>query len=131
MEINPTTAFLSSDIGLVATATTDSASDGGIIKDFSRNLLTIGVKGAMYVQMSDANDDYSTAGDIITATSGTGVGTCTAAGVLTKERSYGIYVVRFATDRKYVRSKTTVSAGGSWGLTEIYITNSPPKVARF
>ena len=131
VEVTATTAFLSSDIGLVLTATTDSASDGGIILDFDKALLTVGGKGTMLVQMSDANDDYSTAGDIVTATAGTGVGTITAAGVLTKQRSYGMYVVRFATERQYVRSQTTVSAGGSWGLTEIYLTNSPPKVYQF
>lgn len=131
MEVTATTAFVSTDIGLVLTATTDSASDGGVIIDFDKALLTVGGKGTMLVQMSDANDDYSTAGDIVTATAGTGVGTITAAGVLTKERSYGIYVVRFQTDREYVRGLFTVSAGGAWGLTEAYITNSPPNVVRF
>ena len=132
LRCTPTTAFLSTDIGLVLTATTDSASDGGVIIDFDKKMTeSTKPQGRILVKMSDANDDYSTAGDTLTATSGTGVGTQGAAAVATMERSYGIYVVRFQTNRKYVRSLTTVSAGGAWGATEIYITNSPPKVYKY
>lgn len=132
LRCTPTTAFVSTDIGLVLTATTDSASDGGVIIDFDNKMINSTLdQGRILVQMSDANDDYSTAGDTLTATSGTGVGTQGAAAWATSERSYGIYVVRFATERRYIRSNTTVSAGGSWGYTEIYVTSSPPKIVNF
>jgi hypothetical protein len=121
-----TTAFVGTDIGLVLTATTDSASDGGVIIDFDRSLLTVGGNGKILVQMSDANDDYSTAGDTLTATSGTGVGTQGVAGVATARRSYGVYVVRFQTNRRFIRPNVTVSSGGAWGYTSMYLTDNYP-----
>jgi len=131
LRCTPTTAFVSTDIGLVLTATTDSASDAGVIIDFENKMINNTLdEGRILVQMSDANDDYSTEGDTLTATSGTGVGTQGVASVLTTERSYGIFVIRFATDRRYIRSSTVVSSGGAWGLTEMYVTSSPPKVYR-
>jgi hypothetical protein len=124
--VTTTTAFVGTDIGLVLTATTDSASDGGIIIDFDRALLTLGATGKLLVEMSDANDDYSTSGDIVTATSGTGVGTISPAGAATSQRSYGIYVVRFQTNRRYIRPNLTVSSGGSWGLVSLLVTDNYP-----
>jgi hypothetical protein len=122
--VTATTAFVATDIGLVLTATTDSDSDGGVIRYIDPKLMTVGGKGWIYVAMSDANDDYSTAGDIVTATSGTGVGTHLAAGVLDKFMSYGIYNIHFASSKRYCRASKTVSAGGNWGKTEIYLTNN-------
>ncbi len=120
------TAFVATDIGLVLTATTDSASDGGVILDFDPALLAVGGEGDILVQMSDANDDYSTAGDTLTATTGTGVGTQGAAAALDPARSYGLYVVRFQTEKRYVRPSVTVSTGGSWGLVQMLLTNDYP-----
>ncbi len=121
-----TTAFVSTDRGLVLTATTDSASDGGVILDFDDALLTVGGYGRIFVKMSDANDDYSTAGDTLTATSGTGVGTQGAAAALTRQYSYGIYAVRFQTNRRYVRPSVTVSTGGDFGKVAMLLTSRYP-----
>jgi len=124
MEVTPTTAFLGTDIGLILTATTDSTSDGGVILDFDGALLTAGQKGRILVQMSDANDDYSTAADTVTATSGQGVGTQGVAAKLSKSRSYGIYAVRFQTNRRYVRGQFTVTAGGDFGKVQLFLTDN-------
>ncbi len=130
VKCTPTTLFVSTDIGLILTATTDSASDGGVIIDFDHKMISEYTLQKILVKMSDADDDYSTAADTLTATSGTGVGTQGVASVRTAERSYGIFAVRFQTDRRYVRGLFTVSSGGAWGLAECYITNSPPNVVR-
>jgi len=122
--VTATTAFVATDIGLILTATTDSGSDGGLIRYIDPKLMTIGGQGLVYVAMSDVNDDFSTASDIVTATAGTGVGTISAAGVLDKFMSYGIYNIHFASSKRYCRASKTVSAGGNWGKTEIYLTNN-------
>jgi hypothetical protein len=115
-----TTAFVPADIGQILAATTDSASDGGVIVDYEKALETIGGVGDILVAMSDANDDYSTAGDTLTSAS-TGVATQGVASFLTAQRSYGIYVVRFSTTRRYVRFNGTVSTGGSWGYLKVFL----------
>jgi hypothetical protein len=125
-----TTAFVSTDIGLVLTARTDSASDGGVILDFDPALLVVGGYGRILVQMSDANDDYSTAGDTLTATSGTGVGTQGIAGALTKSLSYGIYTCQFRTNKRYIRPSVTVSAGGDFGKVAMYLVDKYPMTAK-
>jgi hypothetical protein len=123
--VTATTAFVASDVGRVLTATTDSASDGGHIVWYDPVLETIGGYGKVIVAMSDANDDYSTAGDTVTATSGTGVGTQGAASILSPNGDgiSGVYVVGFIATKRYVRANATVSTGGSYGLVSVLLTD--------
>jgi len=124
--VTATTAFVSSDVGRVLTATTDSASDGGHIIAFDPALLVIGGYGKIILAMSDANDDFSTAGDTVTATSGTGVGTQGIASQVTPVASVGVpgqYVTRFVATKRYIRANLTVSTGGSYGLVSVLLTD--------
>ena len=125
MEVTATTAFVAADIGAVIAATTDSASDAGVMVWFDPALLAIGGVGKMVVQMSDVNDDYSTAGDTVTSAD-TGVGTQTAASTvspLTSAGIPGVYAVRFQASKRYLRASLTVSAGGSYGLVSVLLTD--------
>jgi hypothetical protein len=126
LDVTATTAFVDSDTGRVLTATTDSASDGGHIVWFDPALKTIGGKGKVVVSMSDANDDFSTAGDTVTATSGTGVGTQGAASVVFPEGGGipGCFTTRFTATKRYVRANATVSTGGSYGLVSVMLTDN-------
>ena len=122
MMCTATTAFVSTDIGLVLTATTDTAT--GTLRYFDPALLAIGGYGRIIIEMNDAGDVYATAGDVLTATAGTGVGLQGAAAWHTPPGGVpGCFVVRFATDKRYVRSLTTVSAGGAYGLASIFLTD--------
>lgn len=124
--VTATTAFVASDVGRILTATTDSASDGGHIVSFDPALLVVGGYGKVVIAMTDANDDYSTAGDTVTATSGTGVGTQGAASVVTPVNGGipGTYVTRFTATKRYIRANLTVSSGGSYGLVSVLLTDA-------
>ena len=115
----PTTAFVATDIGLVADAT-GVGNDSGIIRQFSRNLLTNGLSGKMWIEMQDAGDTYANSGDTITATSGTGVGTQQGAGrvILTPL----IFVRRFSTPKRYVRLGADAPDGGNFGAVDVMLT---------
>jgi hypothetical protein len=125
LTVTATTAFVASDVGRILTATTDAASDGGVIVSFDPALLVIGGIGKVVVAMSDANDDYTTAGDTVTATAGTGIGTQGAASVVSPSPAGipGIYVVRFTATKRYIRANPVVSAGGNYGLVSVLLTD--------
>ena len=63
-----TTAFIATDIGLVFT----ESGNEGIIREFSRKLLTNGETGKVFVEMQDSGDTYATTGASLVVTSGTG-----------------------------------------------------------
>lgn len=128
VDATATTAFVASDVGRVLTATTDSASDGGHIIWFDPALMTVGGKGKILVAMSDANDDFTTAGDTLTATSGTGVATQGAASILwpNGDGVPGVFATLFQATKRYVRLNLTVSSGGSYGLIYAYLTDKAP-----
>ena len=115
-----TTAFLGTDIGLVLTATTNGAV--GNIREISRNLLTKNEAGKIFVEMTGAGDTYATAGDTLTATAGTGIGTQGAAA--RRIQTMVTLVRRFSTPKRYIRCSITVSAGGNFGDVDILVTNS-------
>ena len=118
--VTATTAFLGTDIGLVFTATTGT--DTGVLREFSRNLLVVGGTGKCWVEMQDAADTYATSGDIVTCTTGTGVGTITTVGRAIMVPL--ILVRRFSTHKRYIRCSNTVSAGGNFGDVDILVTGS-------
>ena len=121
--VKATTAFLGTDIGLVLTATTNGAV--GVIRELSRNLLVVGGVGKIFVEMQGAGDTYATAGDTVTATAGTGVGTMVGAGRVPAWSSDGMTIARrFSTPKRYIRfvGTSAVSAGGNFGDVDILVT---------
>lgn len=118
--VTATTAFVATDIGLVFTATTGT--DTGILRQFSRKLLTVGGTGKCWVEMQDAGDTYATLGDVVTCTTGTGVGTITQIGRVIQTPL--TMVRRFSTPKRYIRCTNTVSAGGNFGDVDILVTGS-------
>lgn len=120
--VTATTAFVATDIGLVATLTTGL--DTGIIREFSRKLLAIGGTGKMWIEMQDAGDTYDSAADIISATAGTGVGL--TVGVSRIIQTPLTLVRRFSTPKRYIRCATTVTVvtTGNFGDVDILVTGS-------
>ena len=114
----PTTNFVATDIGLVADAT-GVGNDSGIIRQFSRNLLT-GLSGKMWIEMQDSGDTYANSGDTITATSGTGIGTQQGVGRVIQTPL--IMVRRFSTPKRYVRLGADAPDGGNFGDVDVLLT---------
>ena len=77
----------------------------GLIHDIAQALFTVGGVGDIVISMEDSADLYATAGDTLTATSGTGIATQGAISVADNSRGHpgGTLVIRFATDKRYVR----------------------------
>lgn len=114
-----TTGFVAADATTprVLTATTDTAT--GLIVAFDEALKTVGGVGDILVEMQDSADLYATAGDTLTATSGTGVATQGVAGTkLGVQHQPGVHAIRFATDKRYVRAAVTAAdnIGKCWIL---------------
>ena len=116
--VTSTTAFLGTDIGLTFTATTGG--DTGVLRQFSRKLLTVSNTGKCWVSMGDAGDAYATDGDTVTCTLGTGVGTIVTVGRVI-DPPY-IIVRKLSTPKRYLRCSITVSAGGNFGDVDILLT---------
>lgn len=115
-----TTAFdASDDYGQILTATTDTAT--GVIRQFSRNLTTIGGTGKIWVEMQDAGDTYGENGDILTSAV---TGVATQVGVSKVIMTPLILVRRFSTWKRYIRPTLTVTAGGNFGDVDMLVTNS-------
>jgi hypothetical protein len=121
--VTATTAFVGTDIGLVFTGTTSG--DVGVLREFSRNLLTVGGIGKCFVEMQSAGDTYASSGETVTCTAGTGVGTMIG---VARVPSWGLIPQtmsrRFSTNKRYIRCTNTVSAGGNFGDVSIFVTNS-------
>ena len=116
-----TTAFIATDIGLVFTAS-GVGTDTGILREFSRKLLTVGGTGKCFVEMQDANDTYANSGDTLSATAGTGIGTQIGLGrviqtPLTLAR-------RFSTPKRYIRLGADAPDGGNFGAVDVLATGS-------
>lgn len=117
--VTATTAFVAGDIGQVLTATISL--DTGVIREFSRELLTVGGIGKMWVEMQDAADTYATSG-VTLSSAVTGVGTLTVVGRVIQTPL--IMVRRFSTPKRYIRCSITVSATGNWGDVDILVTGA-------
>jgi hypothetical protein len=105
MSVTATTAFVAGDVA--GTLTQETTADTGLIIAFETAIETIGGVGKILVSQVDAGDIFNqTAGKTLTS-SVTGVGTKTyGAGTTTFPNSRylpGVYVVRFVTNKKYVR----------------------------
>jgi len=116
-----TTAFSAGDdfgVGLVATA----AGDAGHIIAFSRELLTIGGTGKIWVAMQDNADLYATAGDTLTSA---GIGVATQGAAARQIQVGGFTMVRrLATPRRYIRPTFVVSADANFGDVDMLATGS-------
>ena len=121
--VTATTAFLGTDIGLVFTAT-GVGTDTGVLREFSRKLLTVGGTGKCWVEMQDAGDTYANAGDTVTCTAGTGIGTVQVGGIGRVIQTPRTLVRRFSTPKRYIRPTNTVSATGNFGDVDILVTGS-------
>uniref|UniRef100_A0A6M3JUY1 Uncharacterized protein n=1 Tax=viral metagenome TaxID=1070528 RepID=A0A6M3JUY1_9ZZZZ len=117
--VTATTAFVGTDLDLVFTATTGT--DTGVLREFSRELLTVGGIGKCWIEMQDAGDTYATLGDIVTCTAGTGVGTITKIGRVIEP--WKQMVRRFSTYKRYIRPTLTVSATGNYGDVDMFVTD--------
>lgn len=105
-----TTGFVALDATTprVLTATTEGST--GLIVAFDEALKTVDGIGDILVEMQDDADVYATAGVVITATSGTGVGTQGLAGTkVGVQHQPGVHVIRFASDKRYVRAVVTAA----------------------
>jgi len=118
------TAFIALDVTTprVLQATTDSDA-AGLIYSIDQTLFVDGGKGDIVIEMQDANDVYDTASDALDATGGTGDAVQGAAGVLEVPQMVpGIHVVRFVTNKRYVRCQCT-DVEDELGTAWILLTN--------
>lgn len=113
-----TVAFIGTDIGLVFT----QSGNEGIIREFSRKLLTIGGTGKVFVEMQDSGDAYATANQTVVATSGTGEATMVGAGRAVQ--SPLTMVRRFSTPKRYIRLGADAPDGGNFGDVDVLVTGS-------
>jgi len=119
-----TTAFVAADVTTPRVLTATTGTDTGLIYSVDQALFTVGGVGDIVVEMQDAADLYATAGDTLTATAGTGIATQGAIGVPEIPQMVpGIHVVRFTTDKRYVRCNCETVAdglGNAWILLTDY-----------
>jgi hypothetical protein len=102
--LTATTGFVQADIGQLMTQQTTA--DTGYLMSFDAALATIGGIGKVRIQPVDAADVFNEAAGVTVNNAGTGRATKTyGAGTTVAVASDipGIYVVRFTTDKKYVR----------------------------
>ena len=108
-----TTGFVALDATTPRVLTATTGTDTGLLVSFDEALKTIGGVGDIVVEMQDSADVYGTAGDTLTATSGTGVATPGGIGVAEVPQMIpGIHVCRFTTNKRYVRCNCETVADG-------------------
>ena len=117
-----TTAFGAADIGQTLTAS-GTGTDTGTIVAFDASLETAGGVGDIYVYMDDSGDTYAELGDTLTSGGG-GIGTLAVIGAADPKLSYGVYMVRFTTQKRYIRAKVLATASAVWGKVSIFVTNA-------
>jgi hypothetical protein len=108
LSLTATTGFVYSDIGKLMTQ--ETTADTGYLTYFDPALATIGGIGNVRIAVVDAADVFNEAAGKTVNNAGTGRATKTlGAGNTTAVTAdnTGIFVVRFATDKKYVRCNCT------------------------
>ncbi len=118
--VTATVAFVATDIGLVFTETGNE----GIIREFSRKLLTVGGVGKVFVEMQDSGDTYASSGATVVATSGTGQATMVGVGRVPSWVAGVIMVRRFSTPKRYLRLGADAPDGGNFGAVDVLVTGS-------
>ncbi len=125
LRIQATTAFVEADIA--ASATGGTTGDTGTIRWYDKALETVGGVGDLLVELDAATDTFDDVDEVITSGT-TGVGTMNGAiSSITQALSYGIYTVRFVTQKRYVRVSSIPSAGSNWGKVLVGLTNHWPQ----
>lgn len=112
-----TTGFAIADI--TGTMLEGTTSDAGVVLAYDEALATADGIGYVTYAMVDALDIFASLTETVTAGT-TGVGTEQGEVALVVP-TVGIYVARFATDKRYVRGLYTVSAGGAFGLVACFL----------
>jgi len=123
IKLTATTAFVASDIG--KTITKDTSLDAGVILTIDEALFTEGGSGYILLSMIDSADLFTLDANVGLTTDGTGAGDLTASGLAVP--TVGESIVRFTTDKRYVRGKYTVSTGGNFGKVEVLLAYHPFK----
>jgi len=125
IKVKATTAFLATDIGQNIVESTSS--DAGLLLAYDEALATIGGIGYCLYGMIDLNDLFDGKTETVTS-AGDGIGTEQGEDAIVVP-TVGVHVVRFATDKRYIRGKFTVTASGNFGKVSCLIGNeSWPKV---
>ncbi len=115
--VTATTAYVATDIGQACA----SGGYDGLIREFSRKLLTNGGTGKIFVEMQDSGDTYATSVSV-TTTGGTGAGDMIGIGRVVQTPL--TLIRRFSTPRRYVRLAGAAPDGGNFGDVDILITGS-------
>lgn len=100
--VEASTAFVAADVG--STITEETSGDTGMILWYDPALETTGGKGKILIEMDAADDLFDAAIGKTESSGSTGVGTkLEAISAEPKQMQPGIHVVKFTTDKKYVR----------------------------
>ncbi len=127
LRIVSTTGFVAADITGSITGT--DTGDTGTLRWYDRALETVGGIGDILIELDAAGDAFDDVDEVITAGT-TGVGAVNGViSSITQALSYGIYTVRFTTQKRYVRVSNTPSAGANWGKVLVGLTNHWPQFA--
>lgn len=116
------TAFASDDLEQTLTAS-GTGTDTGTIRYFDPGMDTVGYEGDIYVNVVDSGDTYANVGDTLTSDGG-GIATMTVAGVADPKLSYGVYMVRFMSTKRYIRADVECEATTGWGKVSIFLTHA-------
>lgn len=122
--VTATVAFVPADIGQLVTQ--ETTADTGYLVSYEPALNTIGGTGKIVVAPVDSGDVFNEAAGKTINSAGTGESTKTyGAGttVSLPEMTPGIYVVRFTTNKRYVRANCEAVAD-SFGNVWILLTDS-------
>lgn len=117
-------AAANTDFG-VALVDTGTGGMAGLIRAFSRKLLTVGGVGKIWVAMQDLNDTYPTNADTLTS-AGTGIATQIGASRLIQQNGFTM-VRRMSTPRRYIRCTAVATDGAitaNFGDVDILATGS-------
>ncbi len=115
--VTATTAYVATDIGQACA----SGGYDGLIREFSRKLLTNGGTGKIFVEMQDSGDTYATSVSV-TTTGGTGAGDMVGVGRVVQTPL--TLVRRFSTPKRYIRLGADAPDGGNFGDVDILVTGS-------
>lgn len=123
IKVIATTAFVAADIAQnIVEGTTSGA---GLLLAFDDALLAIDGVGYCLFSMIDSADLFDSLTETVTS-AGTGVGTEQGElGLVVPV--VGVSIARFATDKRYIRGKYTVSTGGNFGKVEVMVAAHPFK----
>ena len=122
-----TAAAVEADIGLKLTG--GATADTGVIVHIDDALFTLNGEGYIICAQDDVGDTFDDDDEALTAATGTLDGTQNGAvgaevtdiGELAKYSAPGTHVVRFSTDKRYIRGHFTASAGSNFGKALVVI----------